>query len=610
MRRCFLYLIIIGTCFVLSCNWQKKGSGALPMELVQAENIMYENPDSALHILQGMEVPTEEEAHATWALLLTQAKYKCDVELWYDNLEEAYNYFKKENGCMQQKSLVAYHQGIYYRIHEKDMEKALSFYMEANDAMKQTKDYQLGHLINIHICIIYIYQKLYQYAEEYCIKAMDYALLANDYYYISHSYLNMARIYSAQANYKKSVNFYKKALDVANQIKEKERQNLLVSTALTEISNIYVTMKEYDKALIEIKKAMKIDFAKQQLLVAGHLYYKMNQTDSAYFYLEQALTSDNIYTVKTAYQVLYALSKKQKDYERFVDYSWKLRIVTDSIYKLTNNQALIEMQEKYNQQKAINEKNKAERRGLIILCISIGVIGIIVSFYQWKVLRQNKELEDNRKELASLKEQLTENKNKIAQNEERIEMVAQVETVDMTEELKEKEAAIENMKKQNEALKKDNQELSAKIEQREAVLQEKSKDSERLNVLTEKNAYLRKREVFLSNQLLKMDAMVTNLKKEPDSFKEYQWEELKEKTDALFDGYTERLLKKVPTLTTHDIHICCLIKLSFSNTAMADILGISPTSVSRQKQRLKERIVQQVGSLGENVLLDVWLKEF
>ena len=43
---------------------------------------------------------------------------------------------------------------------------------------------------------------------------------------------------------------------------------------------------------------------------------------------------------------------------------------------------------------------------------------------------------------------------------------------------------------------------------------------------------------------------------------------------------------------------------------MADILGISPTSVSRQKLRLKERIVQQIGFLGENVLLDIWLKEF
>ena len=85
-------------------------------------------------------------------------------------------------------------------------------------------------------------------------------------------------------------------------------------------------------------------------------------------------------------------------------------------------------QAKYNQQKAINEKNKAERRGLIILCISIGVIGIIVSFYQWKVLRQNKVLEDNRKVLNDLNEQLAENQKKIAENEQRMEMAASVET--------------------------------------------------------------------------------------------------------------------------------------------------------------------------------------
>ena len=45
-----------------------------------------------------------------------------------------------------------------------------------------------------------------------------------------------------------------------------------------------------------------------------------------------------------------------------------------------------------------------------------GVISIIVSWYQWKVLQKNKELEDKRKELDSLNEQLTENKSKIAQN--------------------------------------------------------------------------------------------------------------------------------------------------------------------------------------------------
>ena len=604
MRRCFLYLIIIGTCFVLSCNWQKKGSGALPMELVQAENIMYENPDSALHILQGMEVPTEGEAHATWALLLTQAKYKCFVEQSDSLVNIAYDYFIKGHNA-QRKALSLYHKAVLYK-EKNQVDKALPYYLQASEEVVKTQDYRLAYLIHSHIGMIYAHRKLHEYAVTYCMKANEYALMSNDNYYIIESYNCLARVYSAQGKNEKAIMFYDKAIEIGKYSKEED----VLTSSIHEKIVIYMNDKRYEEAY-EFSKLLDLNrLSLAGKLTIGRLFYNMNKLDSAYYYLSKAVQSDNIYTQRGAYQVLFNLSKKQEDYQKNAQYSIKLWKINDSINKIDRNKALIEMQEKYNQQKVINEKDKAEKRGLIILCISIGVIGIIVSFYQWKVLRQNEELEDKRKELEGLKEQLTENKNKIAQNEERIEMVAQVETVDMTEELKEKEAAIENMKKQNEALKKDNQELSAKIEQREAVLQEKSKDSERLNVLTEKNAYLRKREVFLSNQLLKMDAMVTNLKKEPDSFKEYQWEELKEKTDALFDGYTERLLKKVPTLTTHDIHICCLIKLSFSNTAMADILGISPTSVSRQKQRLKERIVQQVGSLGENVLLDVWLKEF
>lgn len=604
MRRCFLYLIIIGTCLFLSCNWQKKGSGALPMELVQAENIMYENPDSALRILQGMEIPVEEEAHATWALLLTQARYKCFVEQSDSLVNIALDYFMKGENA-QKRALALYHKAVLYK-EKNQVDKALPYYLQASEEVVSTEDYRLAYLINSHIGRIYAYRNLSGYSSLYYNRAIQYAELSKKTFYIGDSFLEAARGCSIHKEYDNALEYYDKAIEIG----KINGENKILSMALQEKAGIYSRQKKYNEALKIIKKLNPslLDAPGCQML--GNLYYQINHIDSALYYFDKATNSDNIYTLRSAHQGLYYANQKKGEFEKAVKYSRKYWAYQDSINRMERNKALIEMQEKYNQQKAINEKNKAERRGLIILCISIGVIGIIVSFYQWKVLRQNEELEDKRKELEGLKEQFAENKNKIAQNEERMAMVAQVETVDMTEELKEKEAAIENMRNQNEALKKDNQELLAKIEQREAVLQEKSKDSERLNVLTEKNAYLRKREVFLSNQLLKMDAMVTNLKKEPNSFKDYLWDELKEKTDALFDGYTERLLKKVPTLTTHDIHICCLIKLSFCNTAMADILGISPTSVSRQKQRLKERIVQQVGSLGENMLLDVWLKEF
>ena len=52
----------------------------LSADLQRAEDLMYPHPDSSLHILQAMTPPKDELNHATWALLMTQAKYKCFVD--------------------------------------------------------------------------------------------------------------------------------------------------------------------------------------------------------------------------------------------------------------------------------------------------------------------------------------------------------------------------------------------------------------------------------------------------------------------------------------------------------------------------------------------------
>lgn len=606
MRRCFLYLIIIGTCLFLSCNWLKKGSGALPIELVQAENIMYENPDSALHILQGMKIPVEGEAHATWALLLTQAKYKCFVEQSDSLVNIAYDYFVKKSNS-ERKALALYIKGGL--LYDKNQyEKALNFYLDAEKEIEITSNDTLAFLIDSHICMIYAYQSLYDYAIEYGWKANEYAVKTQNIDYLILSYIRLARA-NGNVNLDESIKCYEKAISIADNNGSLD----LKATALVEVAGRYndSRKKDYKKSLFAIKEAIKIRETAQTYVVLGDLFRKMNNIDSAYYYLQKAAITKNIYTSRTAYQSLYYMSEKIGNYKEAVKYSGKMWELQDSINRIARNKALIEMQEKYNQQKVINEKDKAEKRGLIILCVSIGAISIIVSWYQWKVLQKNKELEDKRKELDSLNEQLTKNQETIAQNEKRIDMVANQKVKEATEELHEKEMAIQNMKKQNKDLEKENQGLQKRIEQHESALQEKTKDTTRLNLLIEQNQYLHVRENFLVNQLLKTNELVCRLKREPDGLKNNkEWKELIEMTNLVYNGYTERLLEKVPTLTENDIRICCLIKLSFSNVDMADILGISSTSVSRQKLRLKERIVQQIGSLGENVLLDIWLKEF
>lgn len=604
MKRIYLYLIIIVACILSSCNLGGRGNSVLPIELVQAENIMYENPDSALHILQTMPIPTEKEAHATWALFLTQAKYKCFIDQSDSLVNIAYDFFMKGSNA-QRKALALYHRAALYE-EKNQTENALTYYLEAVDIIDTINDDRLRYLIYAKIAFIYSNRKLYDYADTYMEKAMKCALSSQDNYYIANSYNNMARLNYAKKNYTLAIKYYDKAIEFGRI----NQNQVLLNNTIQEKTSILIKQGKIKEAQLMIDTLKHSKQASQTHLVLGYLYAELNQVDSAYFYLNKASLSDNIYTQRTTFQALFNLSKRIKDYENNSIYTVKLWNVQDSINKIERNRVLIEMQEKYNQQKVINEKNKAERRGLIILCISMGIIGIIVACYQGIVLHKNKELEDKREELSRLQERVNENNSKIVQNKKRLEMVAEVAPEDITEELQEKEAVIKNMQQQNENLQRENDRLQDKIEEHIAVLQKKSNDSERLNDLVKRNAYLRKRETYLSSQLLKMDEMITNLKQEPDCLKDYQWQELKDKTDNLFDGYTERLMKAVPTLTAHDIRICCLIKLSFSHVAIADILSISPTSLSRQKQRMKERIIQQVGSLGDNVLLDIWLKEF
>ena len=60
-----------------------------------------------------------------------------------------------------------------------------------------------------------------------------------------------------------------------------------------------------------------------------------------------------------------------------------------------------------------------------------------------------------------------------------------------------------------------------------------------------------------------------------------------------------------------ELHLCILIKLRFSNAQMSDIFGVSVSSVSQKKFRLKKHLSDSLeGVLPEEMTLDRWLAEF
>lgn len=80
-KRVINWMVILSI-LLTGCKQKKDTLQTLLPPLVKAEHIMYEYPDSALHILQEMQMPASSDKlqNATWALLLTQAKYKNYIE--------------------------------------------------------------------------------------------------------------------------------------------------------------------------------------------------------------------------------------------------------------------------------------------------------------------------------------------------------------------------------------------------------------------------------------------------------------------------------------------------------------------------------------------------
>jgi len=387
MKNTF-YILIALLLLMVACG-RPSGNAPLSAELQRAEDLMYPHPDSALHILQAMTPPEDELNRATWALLMTQAKYKCFVDQSDSLVNIAHDYFASSNNPERNALALYLKGGLLYDNNQ--YEEALDYYLDADKEVEKFSNDTLGFLIDSHICMIYAYQKLYDYAIEYAWKSNEHAKKSQDIEYVILSYIRIARANSS-INLDEATKCYEKAISIANE----HRIFNMESTALSEVTDIYQKQKNYDKALSSIRRGIKIGkTTDQKYLILGDLFRVMNQSDSAYYYLNKAINSTNIHTSKSAYQGLYYLNKKLGNYKAAVEYSEKLWEKQDSINKIASNNALIEMQEKYNQQRVKDEMTTKmalqQQRTWMAVCIGIIIIIAISSFIAYRIRIRNKE---------------------------------------------------------------------------------------------------------------------------------------------------------------------------------------------------------------------------
>lgn len=68
--------------------------------------------------------------------------------------------------------------------------------------------------------------------------------------------------------------------------------------------------------------------------------------------------------------------------------------------------------------------------------------------------------------------------------------------------------------------------------------------------------------------------------------------------EELYPGYLQSLKAKFPALTSHELRICCLLKINLTSKEIGSFLNITPASVNTARYRLRKKLgISNVGDL-------------
>lgn len=620
MRKITHYILYILIAFTALLNIQCSGNGKektpLP-ELVRAESVMFDHPDSALHILEDMPMPSarrDKENHALWCLLLTQAQYKQVMKISSDSLVRiAYDYYKPTKNS-RRKAIAALYMGcINYDLG--NIEEAMLYYLEGKTEVEKTDDYKTGYLIMSSLTNLYLFRDFADYALEACMKAYDYAVKDSNNRYQLTSLGLLARYYCISNEFPKAIETYQKT--AAKAVELGFENDEYYYSIQKEIALVYTNSWKFEKSL-EILKALPKMY--QPSLLIGTNYLMLNQYDSAYLYLNKDLNTDNVYTKKSIYKALYQLGDTPEYRKYLKTYCDSLLFYTDSVMSLDKGKEIIAYKEKYDHQKLIAEQQRlklekadAQRMMFIITICLIVVIAVVAYFYQKRLVRKETTIRKQSEQLQDFMLQLHEYETQLMQNNRYMEeLKEQLSGQEMnSEELHEYREQIDSLQVENSRLSEKINSLQHHINDYSSKLDKARREADKFRNLSEENLYLKQRERVLADYVVDNDRLVKELREKCRVLETGEWETLEQMCESTYSNFVSRLQGVCPTLTKQELHLCMLIKLRFNNAQMSEIFGVNTTSVSQKKFRLKKHLSDTLqDGLPDEMTLDRWVAEF
>ena len=112
--------------------------------------------------------------------------------------------------------------------------------------------------------------------------------------------------------------------------------------------------------------------------------------------------------------------------------------------------------------------------------------------------------------------------------------------------------------------------------------------SESATVIQEQQAH----EQLLTEEIVNSNKLISDLHEAPHFLSQSNWDMLYSVTEKAYPDFLSSLKKQFADLTDVDVQVAILIRLHFSGSQIATMMAVSPSSVTKQKQRMKKRMAK------------------
>lgn len=563
MRNAILFFCLLLS--VCACNRR-----SYPHELLVADSLCYEMPDSAVDMLQRMETEMTDKDEATrmyYYLLTIKAKDKAYIFHTSDSLIlSVLQYYQKKKDTRHLPEAYYYAGRVYRDLG--DAPQALDYFQKAIDAMGEKKDYVLLNTIYSQMGYLFLFQDVYEEAMNSFRQSYQCDLILNDSLGMAYSLKDVGNAFTAFHNGDSALHYYDKSYEIAKSI----NNGNMIDGILCDKISIYLQLENYEfiPDMFNRLDSLSSDRSSSYRLRADY-YNQMNQLDSAKLYYGLLINDENIYARKDAYWGLAKIAQRSNDSNTALRYISEYEKLTYDIIDLQNTEQIRKIRSLYNYQLREKEINKLnienhEKKILIILLTTlIMTISFLFMTYIQYLRRKKAEQQTQIERLKAIQEKqfkqsssyVEENKRKIALLEEKLK----------------------------------NETLHDDIEKNLLQIRKERYLSANVNVEADK----RERELLIKSFRQSDIYLKFHTAKGLGDIKAEDWKLLQVEIDKTYSEFT-RTLYSLYSISEIELHICLLIKTNISVSNIAILTGRSKSAITSARKKLYEKIHGEKGT--------------